>query len=107
MERYSGSGKLVRDGIPQIIREGGAEPVVYTAGPEEYRGRLRDKLGEEVAEFLTADEAAAPGELADVLEAVRALGAAGCVQRSGVRFDLIRGFAPASGWCPHRRTATG
>jgi hypothetical protein len=22
-------------------------------------------------------------------------------------FDLIRGFAPASGWCPHRRTATG
>ncbi|MFG3479808.1 hypothetical protein ACGF3K_31910, partial [Streptomyces sp. NPDC047980] len=22
-------------------------------------------------------------------------------------FDLIRGFAPASGWRPHRRTATG
>lgn len=22
-------------------------------------------------------------------------------------FDLIRGFTPASGQCPHRRTATG
>lgn len=75
VDRYSTSGKLVRDRIPQIIREDGAEPVVYTAGPEEYRGRLRDKLGEEVAEFLAAEEATAPEELADVLEVVRALAA--------------------------------
>lgn len=26
-------GKLVRDLIPQIIRESGAEPMVYVAGP--------------------------------------------------------------------------
>ncbi|MFC9797665.1 hypothetical protein [Streptomyces sp. NPDC057695] len=73
MDTYSSQGKLVRDRIPQIIRERGAEPVTYVAGPEEYRSRLRDKLGEEVTEFLQADESSAPEELADVLEVVRAL----------------------------------
>ena len=71
----AGEGKLVRDRIPEIIRAEGAEPVVYTADPREYRSRLRDKLGEEVAEFLEADDARAPEELADVLEVVRALAA--------------------------------
>ncbi|MBQ0850238.1 nucleoside triphosphate pyrophosphohydrolase [Streptomyces sp. BH-SS-21] len=75
VEPYSRHGKLVRDRIPQIIREEGAEPVIYTAGREEYRSRLRDKLGEEVAEFLEADKDSAPEELADVLEVVRALAA--------------------------------
>ncbi len=55
--------------------EDGAEPITYTAGREEYRSRLRDKLGEEVAEFLEAGEEAALEELADVLEVVRALAA--------------------------------
>ncbi|WP_369228922.1 nucleoside triphosphate pyrophosphohydrolase [Streptomyces sp. R21] len=73
MEPYSRHGKLVRDRIPQIIRENGAEPVTYIADRKEYRGRLREKLGEEVAEFLEADEDSAPEELADVLEVVRAL----------------------------------
>ncbi|WP_372412290.1 hypothetical protein [Streptomyces luteireticuli] len=68
-------GKLVRDGIPEIIRRDGAEPVTYTAGPEEFRARLRAKLGEEVEEFLSANEASAPEELADVLEVVRTLAA--------------------------------
>ncbi|MGW1836052.1 pyrophosphohydrolase domain-containing protein [Streptomyces sp. BBFR2] len=75
MNRYSTAGKLVRDRIPQIIRDDGAEPVIRTAGPEEYRRRLRDKLGEEVTEFLTADEPDAPEELADVLEVIHALAA--------------------------------
>ena len=67
--------KLVRDRIPEIIRADGAEPDYYIAGPAEYRRRLRDKLGEEVTEFLTADDAHAPEELADVLEVVYALAA--------------------------------
>ncbi|WP_327071351.1 nucleoside triphosphate pyrophosphohydrolase [Kitasatospora sp. NBC_01302] len=75
MNRRGEYGKLVRDRIPQIIREGGATPVTYIAGPQEYRSRLRDKLGEEVAEFLEADDARAPEELADVLEVVYALAA--------------------------------
>ena len=67
------NGKLVRDRIPQIIRATGSKPIIYTASPDEYRTRLRDKLSEEVTEFLAADDAQAPEELADVLEVVRAL----------------------------------
>lgn len=64
-------GKLVRDKIPQIIRAKGVEPVIYVAGAQEYATRLRDKLTEEVAEFLASDSD--PEELADVLEVVYAL----------------------------------
>lgn len=64
-------GKLVRDRIPDLIRSEGLEPIVHTAGPEEYAARLRDKLREEVAEFLSSDDDLA--ELADVLEVVYAL----------------------------------
>lgn len=74
-EMSPGAGKLVRDRIPQIIRNEGAEPVTYIAGPEEYRARLREKLREEVAELLDADERSAPGELADVAEVLLALAA--------------------------------
>ncbi|MFJ4338577.1 nucleoside triphosphate pyrophosphohydrolase [Streptomyces sp. NPDC088915] len=75
IEMSAGAGKLVRDRIPQIIRDEGAEPVTYVAGPREYRARLREKLREEVAELLDADEESAPGELADVAEVLLALAA--------------------------------
>ncbi|TCM51805.1 nucleoside triphosphate pyrophosphohydrolase [Kribbella sp. VKM Ac-2568] len=68
-------GKLVRDLIPDIIRAKGEEPITYRADAAEYRRRLRDKLAEEVDEFLTADDEDAPEELADVLEVVYALAA--------------------------------
>jgi predicted house-cleaning noncanonical NTP pyrophosphatase (MazG superfamily) len=64
-------GKLVRDKIPQIIRSTGLEPVIYTAGAEEYAARLRDKLREEVEEFIASD--GDPEELADILEVLYAL----------------------------------
>jgi predicted house-cleaning noncanonical NTP pyrophosphatase (MazG superfamily) len=64
-------GKLVRDNIPQIIRSKGLEPVIYTASTEEYGTRLRDKLREEVEEFLASDND--PTELADILEVLYAL----------------------------------
>ncbi|MEU1085711.1 nucleoside triphosphate pyrophosphohydrolase [Streptomyces sp. NPDC005576] len=75
VDRYSKVGKLVRDRIPQIIREDGADPVTYVAGSQEYRDRLRDKLCEEAAEVLEAADEKAPEELADVLEVVHALAA--------------------------------
>ncbi|TCN40509.1 putative house-cleaning noncanonical NTP pyrophosphatase (MazG superfamily) [Kribbella orskensis] len=68
-------GKLVRDLIPDIIRAKGEEPITYRADAAEYRRRLRDKLAEEVDEFLKADDEHAPEELADVLEVVYALAA--------------------------------
>ncbi|MFF7359189.1 MULTISPECIES: nucleoside triphosphate pyrophosphohydrolase [Streptomyces] len=49
------------------------------AAPQPSKGRqargAASALGEEVAEFLEADENSAPEELADVLEVVRALAA--------------------------------
>jgi predicted house-cleaning noncanonical NTP pyrophosphatase (MazG superfamily) len=73
--------KLVRDNIPDLIRADGLNPVIYTAAPDEYAARLRDKLREETAEFLAADALAGDDdddgdslqELADVLEVVYAL----------------------------------
>jgi predicted house-cleaning noncanonical NTP pyrophosphatase (MazG superfamily) len=64
-------GKLVRDKIPQIIRSKGLEPVIYTASTEEYGTRLREKLREEVDEFIASDND--PEELADILEVLYAL----------------------------------
>jgi predicted house-cleaning noncanonical NTP pyrophosphatase (MazG superfamily) len=66
-----GDGKLVRDKIPDIIRAEGREPVIRVAGHEEYAVRLRDKLREEVEEFLSSDDD--PEELADILEVLHAL----------------------------------
>jgi predicted house-cleaning noncanonical NTP pyrophosphatase (MazG superfamily) len=62
--------KLVRDRIPDIIRESGERPVTHTATGEEYDRRLLEKLDEEVAEYR---ESRAVEELADVLEVVCAL----------------------------------
>lgn len=69
----SDDGKLVRDRIPEIIRANGAEPVSYRADSAEYRRRLREKLVEELDEFLTAGDEDAFEELADVLEVVYAI----------------------------------
>jgi predicted house-cleaning noncanonical NTP pyrophosphatase (MazG superfamily) len=66
-----GQGKLVRDKIPQIIRSKGLQPIIYVADADEYVARLRDKLLEEVDEFIASDDD--PDELADILEVLYAL----------------------------------
>ncbi|WP_373325166.1 hypothetical protein [Halomicrobium urmianum] len=65
--------KLVRDGIPEMIREDGEEPVTHAVEGGAYRERLREKLDEEVAEYHESED---PEELADVLEVVAALAGA-------------------------------
>ncbi|MFK0142624.1 nucleoside triphosphate pyrophosphohydrolase [Streptomyces murinus] len=66
-------GKLVRNRIPQLIRDTGAEPITYTASPDEYRAQLRDRLREKVADFLAADSEVE--KLSAVREVVYALAA--------------------------------
>jgi predicted house-cleaning noncanonical NTP pyrophosphatase (MazG superfamily) len=68
------NGKLVRDKIPQIIESKGEKPIVYIADEEEYAIRLKDKLQEEVKEYLCSlDVKAEREELADILEVLYAL----------------------------------
>lgn len=65
--------KLVRDKIPEIIRQHGKTPVVRRiANQDEFAQMLVAKLSEEVAEYR---ESGSPVELADILEVIRALSA--------------------------------
>ncbi len=63
--------KLVRDRIPEIIKESGKNACIRKADEAEYKHLLRQKLLEEVNEFM---ESGSSEELADILEVVAALG---------------------------------
>jgi predicted house-cleaning noncanonical NTP pyrophosphatase (MazG superfamily) len=65
--------KLVRDRIPEIIRANGDRPVTRVLGDADYRAALLAKLVEEAGEASQATASDLPGELADVLEVVKAL----------------------------------
>lgn len=65
--------KLVRDNIPEIIRNNNETPIIKTLSNDEYLRALKSKLQEEVDEFLESNDIA---ELADILEVVDALSTA-------------------------------
>lgn len=68
MNKYN---KLVRDLIPDIIRQSGANPVTRTIGDhDEYVAYLNAKLNEEVAEY---QESKNLEELADIQEVIYSL----------------------------------
>ena len=62
--------KLVRDKIHGRIKEKGAIPITHTADAAEYSRRLKEKLQEEVSEYLEDENLE---ELADILEVIYAI----------------------------------
>lgn len=62
--------KLVRDKIPQIIKDNNEDPEYYICDSNEYVDRLSDKLLEEVNEYIESEE---KEEIADILEVIDAI----------------------------------
>lgn len=65
--------KLVRDKIPEIIKEKGENPITRELELNEYKLALEQKLQEECHEVITANGEERIEELADTLEVLRAL----------------------------------
>ena len=64
--------KLVRDRIPELIEANGHKCETRVLNDDEYLIELKNKLQEEVNEFLESDSVE---ELADILEVVHSLSA--------------------------------
>jgi predicted house-cleaning noncanonical NTP pyrophosphatase (MazG superfamily) len=110
------NGKLIRDGVPQLIRAQGLEPVLRVAEPDEHVALLLAKLREEATEVEQAIEdyadsvspAAVVGELADVMEVLFAI--ADCIGSSRAEVEEARirkaaergGFAQRLVWSGNR-----
>ncbi len=62
--------KLVRDKIPEIIKQDNKTPMIHIAENSEYWEKLKQKLLEEVNEFIVEPT---NEELADILEVVDAI----------------------------------
>ena len=62
--------KLVRDKIPEIIKNSNKTPKTHIANNDEYWKELKDKLLEEVNEFLEDNNSE---ELADIQEVLYAI----------------------------------
>ena len=62
--------KLIRDKIPEIIKQNGSIPITHIADDQEHWRKLKEKLKEEVDEFL---KTSTEEELADILEVIYAI----------------------------------
>ena len=65
--------KLVRDNIPNIIKNNGETPITRILTNEEYKQELEKKLYEEYQEVLESSGEDRIEELADMLEVIKAL----------------------------------
>jgi len=61
------SGKLIRDNIPEIIREDGKEPIVRILSENEIVKALEEKLIEEHEEYIQSSEVEELGDLMQVI----------------------------------------
>jgi len=62
--------KLIRDKIPQIIKQTGKNCTIAILSDEEYIKKLNEKLLEEVKEYL---ESGSVEELADISDVIHAI----------------------------------
>ena len=69
-ERGAVMGKLVRDKIPEIIKNDGKNPMIEILSDEDYLKELDKKLDEEVAEYQSDKSIE---EMAEVLEVLFAI----------------------------------
>ncbi|WP_314728305.1 nucleoside triphosphate pyrophosphohydrolase [Bacillus sp. Marseille-Q3570] len=66
--------KLIRDRIPEILENKGLNYNTRLMEEDEYKIKLREKLTEELNEYLEAsDDASSIEELADILELIHSL----------------------------------
>jgi len=63
--------KLVRDNIPDIIKAQGKTPIVRTLSDEEYMVCLKEKLIEEVNEFIGDLSIEEFGDILEVMDAIK------------------------------------
>ncbi len=96
---YKEYHKLVRDGVPEIIRRKGEHCEVTVMAEEEYQQALRDKLVEEakeVAQALTLQELIT--ELADVQEVFDTLRATYALSQETIAQEQARRRAERGGF---------
>ncbi|MGQ4645799.1 nucleoside triphosphate pyrophosphohydrolase [Lyngbya aestuarii] len=82
--------KLVRDGIPDLIRQNNHECETVVMTEAEYRQALREKLLEEAQEAATAENQQLVTELADLYEVIDAVMAAYGIKQESVLVEQER-----------------